>query len=222
MKTRMLQRGFTLLELLVALAVFAVMATMAYSGLDQVSRTRALTERSADQLVELQRAFLFMARDVQEVVDRPVRNEFGESEPSLIGDEQNPSFLQLTRAGWRNPLPTMIHRSSLQRVAWRMDDDNLVRAYWNNLDRAPDAVPVKQVMLHGVKTVEIRFMARDNSWKDRWPNASLSSNPDVPPDLSPPRALEITLDTKAFGKITRLFAIPGDAPATNSATKTSF
>jgi len=217
MKTRDLQRGFTLLELLVALAVFAVMATMAYSGLDQVSRTRALTEQSADQLVELQRAFLFMARDVQEVVDRPIRNDLGESEPALIGDEFNASFLQLTRAGWRNPLPTVIHRSSLQRVAWGLEEDNLVRAYWNSLDRVPDDLPVKQVMLHNVKRVEVKFLAGDNSWKDKWPQTTQSSNPDTPPDVSPPRAVEITVESKNFGKITRLFAIPGKPPANNNA-----
>ena len=202
-------QGFTLLELLVAMAVFAVMAAMAYSGLDQVNRTRAATEQSADQLVELQRAFLFMARDVQQVVDRPIRNELGESVPAFVGDAQSTNVLEMTRSGWRNPMPNVIHRSSLQRVAWGIEDDNLVRVYWNTLDRALDTTAVKQIMLHGVKRVEVRFLAKDNSWKDTWPPSTLSSDPKVPPDLSPPRAVEITLDSKDFGSIQRLFSVPG-------------
>jgi len=208
-KTAAQQHGFTLLELLVAMAVFAVMAAMAYSGLDQVNRTRSITEQAADQLVELQRAFLFMARDVQQVVDRPIRNELGESVPAFVGDIQNQNVMELTRTGWRPPLPELIHRSSLQRVAWGIEDDNLVRVYWNSLDRVVDTTPVKQIMLHGVKRVEVRFLAKNNSWQDRWPISTLSSDPNVPPDLSPPRAVEFTLESKDFGKIQRVFAVPG-------------
>jgi len=210
MKTIRSQHGFTLLELLVAMAVFAFMAAMAYSGLDQVNRTRSITDQSADELIELQRAFMFMARDVEQVVDRPVRNELGESLPAFVGDVQNPNVMELTRTGWRNPLPNVIHRSSLQRVAWGVEDNNLVRVYWNSLDRAADATAVKQVMLHGVKRVEVRFLDKNNSWQDRWPLSTSSNNPNVPPDLSPPRAVEFTLESKHFDKIQRIFAIPSN------------
>jgi len=202
------QYGFTLLEVLVAMAVFAVMAAMAYSGLDQVHRARSVSEQAADQLIELQRAFLFMGRDVQQVVDRPIRNELGEREPAFVGDIQNQMVMQLTRTGWRNPMPNIIHRSSLQRVAWGMEEDNLVRVFWNSLDRANEPNMVKQIMLHGVKSVEVRFLDKSNSWQDRWPATSLSSNPAQPPDLSPPRAVEFTLESKNYGKIQRVFAVP--------------
>jgi general secretion pathway protein J len=204
-------RGFTLLELLVAIAVFSIMAAMAYSGLDQVHRTRSTLDNQADKLIELQRTFLFMGRDVQQIVDRPVRDDFGEKEAAVIGDNQAQNLLNLTRTGWRNPLPSVIHRSSLQRVSWGLEENNLIRAYWPTLDRAPNSDAIKQVMLHDVKSVEVRFLDQKNQWKDRWPQSTVSNDPKAPPDLRPPRAVEFTLEHKEFGKIVRLFAVAGNS-----------
>lgn len=197
------QNGFTLLELLVALGIFAVLAAMAYSGLDSVMTARQVTNQHADRLSQLQMAFLWLGRDVEQAVDRSIRNEYGEPRGPMLGVETGRYQLELTRTGWRNPAGRA--RSNLQRVAYGIRDGALVRAYWNVLDRAQDSEPLESVMLEGVEKLELRFLNTSNGWQDSWPSNQLGGQP----SSVPPKAVEVTLETKAEGRITRLFRVPG-------------
>lgn len=197
--------GFTLLELIVAIAIFSVLAAMAYSGLNQVLNSRQATEQSADKLIALQRTFLFLARDIQQVINRPIRDGLGQIEPPFFGAFSGIYLMQFTRTGWRNP--AQAPRSSLQRVAWGLEDEVLKRVYWTTLDRAQDDEPVEQAMLDEVTGVEVRYLDKKNNWHTDWPQ-TIQSNGE-PADSSPPRAVEITVEHKEFGKIVRLFAVPG-------------
>jgi general secretion pathway protein J len=60
--------GFTLLELLVALSIFGLVATMSYSGLQAVMTQQSQTEIAADRLSELQKLYLIMQRDIEQVM----------------------------------------------------------------------------------------------------------------------------------------------------------
>ena len=197
------QKGFTLLELLVALGIFAILAAMAYSGLNSVMTARQVTNQHADRLSQLQMAFLWLGRDVEQAIDRPIRDEYGVMQLAMLGVETGRYQLELTRTGWRNPAGRA--RSHLQRVAYGVREGDLVRAYWNVLDRAQDSEPLESVMLDGVEKLELRFLNASNSWQDSWP----SSQPGGAPSSTPPKAVEVTLETKAEGRITRLFRVPG-------------
>ena len=197
------QKGFTLLELLVALGIFAILAAMAYSGLNSVMTARQVTNQHADRLSQLQMAFLWLGRDVEQAIDRPIRDEYGVVQLAMLGVETGRYQLELTRTGWRNPAGRA--RSHLQRVAYGVREGDLVRAYWNVLDRAQDSEPLESVMLDGVEKLELRFLNASNSWQDSWPSSQLGGAP----SSVPPKAVEVTLETKAEGRITRLFRVPG-------------
>jgi general secretion pathway protein J len=196
------QNGFTLLELLVALGIFAVLAAMAYGGLNSVMMARQVTNQHADRLSQLQMAFLLLGRDVEQAVDRSIRDEYGDVQPAMLGVETGRYQLELTHTGWRNPAGRA--RSNLQRVAYGIRDGALVRAYWNVLDRAQDSQPLESVLLDEVDKLELRFLDDKNKWRDSWPSAQLGGQPSV----VPPKAVEVTLETKAEGRITRLFRVP--------------
>jgi len=210
------QAGFTLIELLIAIAVFVVMAAMAYGGLSSVISTRETVTAALERSKTLQMAVWRMRQDIEQIVDRPVRDSFGDSQPAITG---SPDLgLQFTRNGWRNPLGDI--RSSLQRVAYRIDeDDNLVRAYWRVLDQAQDSAPVESTLLEDVSDLEWRFLDGDREWRDRWPvDAAPGAIPTVDPTTgaaqqarryAPPLAIELRVTTPEWGDLRLLFMVPG-------------
>lgn len=195
------RRGFTLLELLVALAIFSVIAVMAYGGLATVLDQSALTEERADQLGMLQKTYLIMQRDLEQAVPRAVRDEFGDRLAPLTGA---PLF-QFTRGGWRNPLNHP--RSTLQRVGYTLEDGELTRHTWAVLDRAQDSEPTGQILARDITDLQVRFLDEGNRWQEQWPKEQLGGNQEESPaDL--PKALELTLEHEFFGTLVWLFQLP--------------
>lgn len=195
-------RGFTLIELIVAMAIFTLMAAIAYSGLNNVLAARSQTEQHAKELQQLQISINWLARDIEQIVDRGVRSEYGEPMPALIGNDFEGYLIEFTRSGWRNPANHA--RSNMQRVAYAVRDEKLVRAYWRVLDRAEDSKPLEHELLEGVTAVEIRYLGDGDEWQTSWPADSFGAN-QTPVTL--PRAVEVNIETKLFGKITRLLRV---------------
>lgn len=195
-------RGFTLLELLVALSIFAVLAAMAYGGLNTVMTARQTTDAQAARLSQLQKTYFWLLRDIEQAMDRPIRDEYGENQPAMVGVDLGEYRLELTRNGWRNPASRV--RSNLQRVAYGLRDEQLLRSYWNVLDRAQDSKPMESVLLDQVKSLELRYLDSKQQWHDNWPD-TLSGNASE----ALPRAVEVSIETDMEGRISWLFRVAG-------------
>ncbi len=193
-------RGFTLLELLVALAVFAILSVMAYQGLRTVGEVRQRVEGQAERLASLQLALGLLERDLEQAASRPVRDGYGDLRPAFEGSALGPEIMAFTRSGWRNPAG--LPRSNLQRVAYRYRDGVLYRRHWRVLDQAQDSAPVERPLLEGVEALELRFLDHGLQWQGAWP-----ADPERMRELLP-RAVEITLDVQGIGEIRRLFRLP--------------
>lgn len=201
-------RGFTLLELVVVIAVFSVFASMAYGGLNYVLKARRQVETALNRTAEWQKAFNRMRNDFELASTRGARDGFGEFKPALVFDEYGPR-VEFTRSGWRNPL--LAPRASLERVVWRYDDKNkrLLRETWRNLDRASDADPAQLVVLENLKDVKWRFLDGSREWQQRWP---VQAAPSVAGgDVPLPKAMEVTLTSADYGSVRWLFR-PGVSP----------
>lgn len=203
MNGRCAQRGFTLLELLVALSIFALLAAMAYGGLNSVMRAQQVTTAQAERLAELQKVFAWLGRDITQAIDRPIRGEYGDPQPAMVGLTLGERRLELTRSGWRNPAGRK--RSNLQRVAWGIRDEQLVRLYWTVLDRAADSRPLETVMLDDVEKLSLRFLDDKQRWHDVWP----ALNRGITSSVALPRAVEVTLETAREGRLRRVFLVAG-------------
>jgi general secretion pathway protein J len=197
-------QGFTLIELLVALTIFSIMAMMAYGGLNTIISARLQIEQQASQLTHLQRTLSWLKHDFEQFVNRPIRDQYGDKQLSLQGTNTQVEF---TRAGWRNPAQQP--RSSLQRVAYHLENKTLVRSYWWVLDRAQDAHPIQMNLLIDVTDLQFRYLDKNLQWTEQWPSFDRSLSEKTNQALPIIKAIEVTLTVSGWGQLIRLFRING-------------
>lgn len=193
--------GFTLLELIVVIAIFGVMSLMAYGGLNSVLKSRQRIEQSMERTAQLQRTYQRLRNDLQQVRDRPVRDNFGDIQPPLRGDRD--TRVEFTRAGWRNPL--LQPRAGLERVSYRLVDKQLRRESWRVLDQAQDSQLVSLPLLDQVDEMHLRYLGANREWSEIWP--PLSNTGATQAQAPAPLAVEITLDTRDWGELIYLFRL---------------
>lgn len=200
-------RGFTLLELLIAIAIFALLGLATYRLLDSVLQTDKVTRAHELQLRELVRALAAFERDLSQVQARPVRDPFGDPRAALLGEDLDSPALELTRSGWRNPLGQS--RASLQRVRWQLSGEQWQRRYWPVLDQAQDSQPQVQQALDGVIHVQYRYLDQTGAWQSSWP--PLANSLDDALTLLP-QAVELVLEHRRYGELRRVLRLPEGLP----------
>ena len=199
-----LNRGFTLLELLVSLAIFSLVAVTVYSSLTSMVSTREHLDDESEELRTLQTALRIIGRDIEQAVDRPVRSAYDEELSALRWQTTPVRSLQFTTNGRRNPAG--LARSSLQRVSFRIEDSVLIKDAWPVLDRAVDSKPFSRKLLDGVIGFDISFVGDNEKVLLGWPPEITGTEAETP---ALPRAVNVQLDLKGWGKINRLFLIGG-------------
>jgi general secretion pathway protein J len=197
------QRGFTLLELLIAVAIFALVGAMAYSGLQQVLDQNAHTRVQSQRLSDLQKAYAIIQRDLEQLTERKIRNEFGDTIDALVGGSGF-NGVEFSRAGHANPAGFL--RSDIQRVAYVPDQETLLRRTWRVLDRAQDSLPDEQVLVEGMQRFSVRFLDQANEWQDQWPPQAAQLGAGIVVGM--PRAVEVQLELDDVGILNWLFGLP--------------
>lgn len=199
--------GFTLMEVLIAVTITAVIGLGISQVINSVVTSRDRVNEVADTFANLQRTMLFLERDLTQLINRPIRDLYGDFQPAL-STREDAFVLVLTRQGWRNPLG--LRRSGLQRVAWEYTGTELRRRYWPTLDQGQEDNSRDLLMLEGVLSFEIRFLTSQSTWQDEWPadQALAELSPGARPVLPTPRGIEVTLEHERFGELVRTFALP--------------
>ncbi len=190
-------KGFTLIELLIAIAVFSVMSVMAYGGLSQIIENNQHSKKELERLQAVQRAVLTISRDFTQIIERDIRDEYGNPQPFINASNSLDYLVEFTRNGRRNP--AKLKRSNLLRVAYQFEDGKLSRLFWPQLDRAPAMEPYESTLLDQVERVELRYLDNAKEWHSQWPPLSGATV-----KLS---AIEFTLELKDWGEITRLYQV---------------
>lgn len=202
-----LTAGFTLLELLVAMAIFAVLGTMAVGGLNAVMSQQALAREDMEFLQDLQRTVRILADDLYQLHPREVRDILGqEREAPLLADGTGDYVIRLSRDGWRNPIGT-VPRSTIQRVQYRLEDDALIREHWPVLDPVLGTEIVENTLLENVDAINIEYLDDQLEWRSEWPPLQSASGP--PTGFLSPRAIRFRIEIRGFGLIERLIELPG-------------
>lgn len=209
----MRSRGFTLIEVVVALFISALMLAMGYAAISQALRDRDGINVSQARVTEIQRGMRIVAQDFAQIVARPARDVQGAGDllPALYAKGTDNQLLTFSRAGWSNPAG--IQRPAEQRVRYSFVDGSIVRDHWLSLDPALNTEPRERVIFTKVKSVEIRFLDPVNRiWRKEWP-AIAGSGPPTPLTIDlmyrpRPLAIELTIEFEDWGRIVRTFEIP--------------
>ena len=193
-----LGKGFTLLELLVAMAVVAVVGVMALGGLSEVIRQQTIAQQRAERWREIQFAMRIISQDLAQIHPRPTREERGEDwQPSILAPSVQ-FALEFSRGGWANSVA--LPRGSVLRVAYDWEDDTLVRFHWSVMDRTLATPPIRTELLSGVEDVEIRLLDANGEWQLDWPPASMTGAARL---VARPRVVEFGVILEDFGRVWR-------------------
>lgn len=195
------QQGFTLIEVLVAITIFASLSVGAYQVLNQIQRSNELSLERSERLKTLQRALVFMDNDFRQMALRQSRTNGEESSGQLIQWQDylldsDAKGVMFTRLGWHNP-QQQFPRGEVSKVGYRIKDDQLERVWWRYVDTPAGQEGVVMPLLDGVESFEMRFYD-GSQWSDNWQkNSSL------------PQAVTVSLELQDYGKIERIYLTTG-------------
>lgn len=205
-------RGFTLVEVLVSVVIFSIVAMMAYGSYNLALRQSDIIKTQMARLREVQTTVRLLTQDFEQLSPRPVRDVLGQSlVPALNADAKSQILVALTRSGWTNP--SGLSRSTLQRVQYVLDNGTLRREHWQVLDATLSNQPVRREILTKVRSIKFRYLDRNSNWTEQWPAPGAAP---VGMMRSRPIAVEVTLELEDFGVseqptvlITRLIEVGG-------------
>lgn len=189
------QAGFTLVEMMVAMFIFSLLAAAGSGIVFQTLQGKARLEAETARLSDFAALRAALKDDLGQATLRPARGPGGAIPFSGGASDADPALLSLTRRGWTNPAG-LERRSSLLAVSYRVEDGALVRTAWLRPDAAPDTPARDQVMMRGVQSAEIRFMAQ-GQWSAAW-----RADGD---GLGLPQVVELVLDIDGVGPVRQLF-----------------
>lgn len=198
-------RGFTLLEILIAMAIFTLIGLASTGLLTSVIDSNELSVERFDKLQRLQRAMITIERDLLQATPRKIRVN-GEVSPYVmiggrVDDGSDADGIGFVRGGWTNP-QMMLPRSTMQYVAYRLRDNKLERLYSNFVDNVTGYEPKKRVLLEGITDLNIEFYSNPEDGEIEWRESFRSQ--------ALPIAIAFEITSEDFGTIRRVFALTGD------------
>jgi general secretion pathway protein J len=210
-------RGFTLIEILVAVTIAAILAVMSFGAMREALEHREMLRTRAARLSEVQATMRNLVQDLSQLQPRPVREPVGEGfQAALVGTTAASPEVTFTRGGWSNPVGAP--RSTLQRVRYALRDGVLYRDYWGVLDAQLLPDPATRRLLDDVKDFQVRYMDDSRNWQDSWPPVSQGFSTAAQGAANAinerqlrrrPIAVEVTLVLTDWGTITRIIEVAG-------------
>ena len=197
-------RGFTLIEILVAMAIFTIIGLASTGVLTSVINSDQLSTERFGKLEELQRAMLTIERDILQIVPRALRVN-GEPIGLVISGgedvlDSDADGLGFVRAGWHNP-QMLLPRSTLQAIGYRIQEEQLQRLYGNYVDNVIGYEPKIKILLSDIEDFRVSFLTESElleepeEWQEIYSGETL------------PLAISVTIVSKTFGEIRREFML---------------
>lgn len=197
------QRGFTLIEVLIASVLFALIMGIAFVAMQSAAKKRGQLAERMDRFKDIQRAVQLMTRDLSQIQPRSVRDLVGSDRLPAMTTGGDGGGIEFTTGGWSNPAG--LRRSVLQRIGYQIEEDTLYRVQWPVLDRTQGTIPNRRPMLEGIYAMQVRFFDAQGNDSEDWP--PLSGGGEQTGFGTRPRAVEFTFELEDFGLISRLIEV---------------
>ncbi|UTW56524.1 type II secretion system minor pseudopilin GspJ [Kordiimonas sp. SCSIO 12610] len=198
--------GFTLVEVLVALFIFALIASASTVALSSTLQSKSAIEARSEALTSLQLARATFKSDFLQTVIRPTRDAFGgqnnigfDGTLKLSGEP----FLKFVKRGWLNPAGAR-PRANIQAVEYYLNGTNLVRRTLLRTDPTAQTPVYDRTLLSGVNGVSVQFLI-NGIWQAEWFGDGYDES-------RLPSAIALTIDSDEFGVLRQLFIVGGDRP----------
>ncbi|WP_298624194.1 GspJ family T2SS minor pseudopilin variant LspJ [uncultured Legionella sp.] len=195
-------QGFTLIEILIALTVFAILATITSSTLYYAFTARTRVNEQATRLNELQLAMSIIQQDIPQIIERPVKGNEMRLFPAFVGQSQ---YMEFTRDGVINP-DSIEKRSTLKRVALVCQDNKLLRRTWASLDPLNRNAYTDKELINNLDGCNFNYLNQNLQVLTEWREQAVSQNQRKE---SLPKAIQLNLKLNDWGKLNLLFIIPG-------------
>ncbi|RLA08670.1 MAG: type II secretion system protein GspJ [Gammaproteobacteria bacterium] len=190
--------GFTLIELMVALAIFSILAAAAYSALNTILFQKNKTALIATTLMSLQNAHRIVSADLFTVVNRKINDEYDTEQPAFVSNKADNIIMEFSRAGVVNPV---IQNSQIQRAVYLYEDENIYRILYSKADRIDNTTKRKRLLLSGVKELKVEFLL-DSEGKSK-----STTFPHYSKKIDYPAGIKISFEIDGFDKLEWLWNI---------------
>ena len=189
-------RGFTLLELLISLAILALLSVLGYRAIAALTDSEVRLNEETQRWRAFDSLFTRLESDLREAVPRGVRMGAG-VEPAWRGgvDSGGNAALVFSRAG---PEFALDVGAAGQRVGYRLNADAVEILYWPWLDNAEGVEPAAHALARGVTRFRVEYLDRGGMWRDAWP---------VSGDPSLPRAVHVEIALASGESVERWLAL---------------
>ena len=196
-------RGFTLVEILVAIVILAIMTTLAYGAIANLRRAFEVSRDEEARIKEVELALHTLEVDWFSADPEPVRDALGERTlPAVQVDAREQAWFSLTHGSVGQSLG--LNRGSQERVSYRLENHQLYRES-SLLNAAQNALPQRRLLLGKVVRVDIKLDAGNGVWVKEWPSAA-QTNPWVTNRLRP-ALVDVTVELEDLGTIHRLIEV---------------
>jgi general secretion pathway protein J len=197
-------RGFTLLEVLIAIAIFSLISMSSFSIFNTVLKSNESSKVRTDRVNELQRGFLLIERDLLQIAERSIRFNGEAPQEDFIYTDSNSfsdseSTLAFVRHGWTNP-GLLLPRSNMQSVAYQLNDGTFERLHFNFVDAIQGQEPKVRKLITEIRELNFEFF-----YEKKWQKAIIKK--------SLPKAIAVEFITTDYGLIRREFLVAGDKNA---------
>jgi general secretion pathway protein J len=176
MKLRGDERGFTLIEILIALAILGLISVLGYRAVSSLTGSEAELSGESERWRGLDAMFARLESDMRLAQPRDVRTGSRSSEPAWFAqrDDAGNATLRVARAG---PEFSLEPGSAGQRIGYRLHDGAVEVLYWPHLDQPANIAPAAYPLVGGVARFEIAYLDARGAWHDRWPLLGESALP---------------------------------------------